>query len=96
MPTIRRVGRVGARREREHAARLGEEAERSGTPIAIRTTAPSAAIGGSDEFMPVSLPPNPTGDAIRIEMRRNARTIRLEWPGAAACECALLLDELMK
>jgi transposase len=44
-------------------------AERSGRPIAIRATAPSVAMEGSESFVPVALPPNPTEGTIRIEVR---------------------------
>lgn len=73
-----------------------KQAERSGRPIAIRTTAPSVAIEGSESFVPVALPSNPTEGTIRIEVRRKGRSIGIEWPASAAHECALLLRELMK
>jgi transposase len=71
-------------------------AERSGRPIAIRATAASVAIEGSESFVPVALPPNPAEGTIRIEVRRKGRSISIEWPALAAHECALLLRELMK
>jgi transposase len=71
-------------------------AERSGRPIAIRATAPSAAIESSESFVPVPLPSNPAEGAIRIEVRRRGGTVSVEWPASAAHECALLLRELMK
>jgi transposase-like protein len=72
------------------------KAERSGRPIAIRATAPSAAIEGSESFVPVALASNPTMSAIRIEVRRKDRSVSIEWPASAARECALLLRELTK
>jgi transposase len=72
------------------------KAERSGRPIAIRTTEPSVAIQASEGFMPVSLAPSTTESAIRIEVRRNGRSVSIEWPATAARECALLLKELMR
>ena len=72
------------------------KAERSGRPIAIRPTVPSIVVDGPDAFMPVALPPTPTESAIRIEVSRNGRSVRIEWPASAARECALLLKELMK
>jgi transposase-like protein len=72
------------------------KAERSGTPIAIRPTEPSDGMSGTDGFMPVSLPPSPAQSAIRIEVRRNGRSVSIEWPASAAQECALLLRELVK
>jgi transposase len=72
------------------------KAERSGRPIAIRTTEPSVAMQGAEGFMPVSLPLRPAESAIRIEVRRKGRSVSIEWPASAAGECALLLKELMK
>jgi transposase len=72
------------------------KAERSGRPIAIRSTEPSVTMQGSEGFMSVSLPPSPTESAIRIEVRRNGRSVSIEWPASTARECALLLKELMK
>jgi transposase-like protein len=72
------------------------KAERSGRPIAIRATEPSAAMSGMEEFMPVTLPPNPTESTIRIEVRRKGRRISIEWPACASHECALLLRELVR
>ena len=71
-------------------------AERSGNPIAIRTTVPSARIESSESFVPVSLPPNPAEGVIRIEVRRRGGTVSVEWPASAGHECALLLRELMR
>jgi len=72
-----------------------KEAERSGRPIAIRATAPSAAIESGESFVPVALP-SPAEGTIRIEVRRRGGTVSVEWPASAAHECALLLRELMR
>jgi transposase-like protein len=72
------------------------QAERSKAPIAIRPTAPSVAIEKPEGFVPVALPSNSTESVIRVELRRNGRTMSLQWPASAARECALLLRELMK
>ena len=71
-------------------------AERSRSPIAIRTTVPSERIDNSESFVPVSLPSNPAEGVIRIEVRRRGGTVSVEWPASAAHECALLLRELMR
>ena len=71
-------------------------AERGRNPIAIRTTVPSARIEGSESFVPVSLPSNPSEGVIRIEVRRRGGTVSVEWPASAGHECALLLRELMR
>ncbi len=72
------------------------KAERSGRPITIRPTEPSELMPGTEGFMPVSMPPSPAASAIRIEIRRNGRSVGIEWPTSAAHECALLLRELVK
>jgi transposase-like protein len=73
-----------------------KEAERSGKPIAIRTTRPSVAIESGEAFVPLPLPSNPVSGAIRIEVRRRGGSVTVEWPASAAHECALLLRELMR
>ena len=73
-----------------------KQAERSGRPIAIRTTTPSMAIENEEGFVPVPLPSNPVSGAIRIEVRRRGGRVTVEWPASAAHECALLLRELMR
>ncbi len=73
-----------------------KQAERSGTPIAIRTTTPSATLERNEGFVPLPLPSNPVAGAIRIEVRRRGGTVTVEWPATAAHECAQLLRELMR
>ena len=73
-----------------------KQAERSGRPIAIRTTTPSVAIENEEGFVPVPLPSNRVSGAIRIEVRRRGGSVTVEWPASAAHECALLLRELMR
>ena len=73
-----------------------KEAERSGRPIAIRTTTPSVSMESEEGFVSLPLPPNPVSGPIRIEVRRRGGTVKVEWPVSAAHECALLLRELMK
>jgi transposase len=73
-----------------------KQAERSGRPIAIRTTRPSATLESEEGFVPLPLPSNPISGAIRIEVRRRGGTVTVEWPASAAQECALLLRELMR
>jgi transposase len=72
------------------------QAERSGRPIAIRTTAPNITIESETGFLPLPLPSNPVSGAIRIEVRRRGGSITVEWPASAAHECAALLREIMK
>lgn len=73
-----------------------KQAERSGRPIAIRTTTPSVAIENEEGFVPVPLSSNPVSGAIRIEVRRRGGRVTVEWPASAAHECALLLRELIR
>jgi transposase len=73
-----------------------KQAERSGRPIAIRTTAPSMAMESGETFVPVTLPSNPAEGVIRIEVKRRGGTVSVEWPASAAHECALLLRELVR
>jgi transposase len=73
-----------------------KQAERSGRPIAIRSTSPSVAIENEESFVPLPLSSNPVSAAIRIEVRRRGGRVTVEWPASAAHECALLLRELMR
>jgi len=73
-----------------------KKAERSGRPIAIRPTASSTTIDSAPAFMPVPLAATPTESAIRIEVRRNGRSISIEWPASATRECVQLLRALIK
>ena len=73
-----------------------KEAERSGIPIAIRSSASSLAVEGGQNFVPVPLSSHPADAAIRIKVRRRGGTVSIEWPASAAHECALLLRELMR
>jgi transposase len=59
-----------------------KQAERSGRPIAIRTTAPSMTIESENGFLPLPLPSNPVLNAIRIEVRRRGGSVTVEWPAS--------------
>ena len=72
------------------------EAEQSGIPIAIRRADSTFAVDDAPNFVPVSLPSNPTDGAIRIKIQRRGGTVSIEWPASAAHECALMLRELVK
>jgi transposase len=73
-----------------------KEAERSGRPIAIRSTTPSVEIETTESFLPVPVPSSPKDGVIRVEVRRRGRRVSVEWPASAAHECALWLRELTK
>lgn len=75
------------------------EAERTvSVPVATRSrsTAPSIAVESTKSFVPVALSSTPGETAIRIEVRRGANILSVQWPVTAAHECALLLREIMK
>ena len=68
---------------------------------APRTSAPSKAIARpsieAQQFVPVALEkPAASATRIRIEVRRGATTVIVEWPSAAARECAEWLSGLVK
>jgi transposase-like protein len=65
------------------------QAERSGVPIAIRSTAPSVAIESTESFVLVTLPSSPTESTIRIEVRRKGRSVSIDWPASAAREVSV-------
>jgi hypothetical protein len=98
VPAARGFGCVrgaGTGTERGDAAPVGvRQTERSGRPIAIQPAKSSLPI--EEQFVPVSLPPDRGENVIRIEVRRNRRSISIEWPASAAHQCALLLRELAK
>ncbi len=70
-------------------------AERSGNPIAIRPTVPSAAIDSAEAFVS-ALPFNRAEGTIRIKGSRGSGTVSIESPASAAHERALLPRQLMR
>ena len=74
------------------------EAERTGTlPVEARSAAPDVRLENGAGFVPVALSSSEREAApIRIQVRRGSNTVSIEWPVAAARECALLLRELMR
>lgn len=71
-------------------------AERSRRPIAIQSAAPMMPAASVEGFIPMTLPTSTTEGAIRVEVRRNGKSVSIEWPVCAARECALLLQDIMK
>jgi transposase-like protein len=67
------------------------EAERTGS---VRVSARSTPVEDSSRFIPVPLVSAPGEPAIRIELRSGSGTVIVQWPVAAASECAALLREL--
>ena len=72
------------------------QAERGTLLVPTRSPAPSAPEENPGGFVPVALSSSATEAAIRIEVRRGASTVSVQWPASAARECALLLRELMR
>lgn len=72
------------------------QAERGTLLVPTRSTAPTVAAESPGGFVPVTLSSNTSESAIRIELRRGASTVSVQWPASAARECAQLLRELMK
>jgi len=73
------------------------EAERArAMAVAARATVPSEALESAKSFVPIALSSSATEGVIRIEVRRGSSTLSVQWPVAAARECALLLRELVR
>jgi len=71
-------------------------AERGTLLVPSRPSVPKVLVENSGGFVPVGISASATEAAIRIEVRRGASTVNIQWPASAAGECALLLRELMK
>jgi transposase len=70
------------------------EAERAEAGSLIATTPAAAA---DERFVPLPMPTQPTDDTpIRIEVRRGAMTLSVQWPRSALHECAVWLREVLK
>ena len=71
------------------------EAERA-APGPVKPVAP-AATAQSERFVALPLPAAPVDDTpIRIEVRRGAMTVSVQWPRSAMHECAVWLRDLIK
>lgn len=72
--------------------------ERGVTAPSLRRSAESAApVAHSPEFLPVAITPSePRLPEIRIEARRGSAVVKIEWPVAAAAECATWLRGWLK
>ena len=82
-----------SRPERQLTAALGVEAERTGSG---RVSARSASVESGSRFVPVPLASALAEPMIRIELRSSSGTVIVQWPMAAASECAALLRELTR
>ena len=72
------------------------EAERTVSVPVGRSKVPSVALERTRSFVPVALSSTPAETGIRIEVRRGANIVSVQWPASAAHECALLLREIMR
>jgi transposase-like protein len=73
------------------------EAERGRAMLVpARSTVPSDALESAKSCVPIALTSSATESVIRIEVRRGSSTLSVQWPVAAARECALLLRELVR
>jgi hypothetical protein len=65
-------------------------------PVSTRVACSEHTSGPA--FVPLAMPavPSQSGDDIRIELQRNATTITLSWPIAAAGDCASWLRDLLR
>lgn len=71
------------------------EAERA-QPAPIMPIAPAATVQ-SERFVALPLPAAAVDDTpIRIEVRRGAMTVSVQWPRSAMHECAIWLRDLIK
>jgi transposase-like protein len=69
------------------------DAERRGGGALARTSSGAVATA----FVPVQLPPaEDEPAAIRIELRRGTTAITVNWPCAAASQCAAWMRELLR
>lgn len=58
---------------------------------------PDELVRRTAEFLPVAIAPTePDLPEIRIEARRGSAVVKIEWPVAAAAECAALLRNWLK
>ena len=58
---------------------------------------PSESVAHAPEFLPVAIrPTEPSLPEIRIEARRGSAVVKIEWPVAAAAECATWLRGWLK
>ena len=73
--------------------------ERAPPRKSIETTAASAASAVEHRtFIPIELehPRVTTAQSITIELRRGATVVKVDWPLAAAADCAAWLRELLR
>lgn len=70
------------------------EAERSENAT---VPAPKALPPPSEAFISVPVQAKPAGNTpIRVEVRRGALTVSVQWPSSAMHECAIWLREVLK
>jgi transposase len=73
---------------------------RRGAERTPEAATPAAPVADSDPavFVPLQLPPpaHATLPDIRIELRRGATSVTVNWPADAAAECAVWMRELLR
>jgi transposase len=69
------------------------EQAQSGPAMPVAPATPTQ----SERFVALPLPTSPADDTpIRIEVRRGAMTVSVQWPRPAMHECAIWLRDLLK
>jgi transposase-like protein len=62
-----------------------------------RSSAPKALPAPSEAFMALAVEATPADNApIRVEVRRGALTVSVQWPRSAMHECGIWLREVLK
>ena len=75
-----------------------EERAQSAKPSATVSAAPAASSVERRTFIPIEVEQGSviTAQAITIELRRGATTVKVDWPLVAAADCAAWLRELLR
>lgn len=73
-------------------------AEERAKPIATVSAAPARLPVENGTFIPIQVASSgvTAGREIRIELRRGATVVKVDWPLAAAADCAAWLRELLR
>jgi len=62
-----------------------------------RSSAPKALPAPSEAFIALAVQPTPADNTpIRVEVRRGALTVSVQWPRSAMHECGIWLREVLK
>ena len=77
-------------------ARRWVVAAEQGAGGGARLVADARDVAQTPAFVPVQLPCAPPTPDIRIELRRGATAISVQWPSAEAAQCAAWIRELLR